>query len=544
MLKKSLILLPIVASLFAMQVANAENRCLRLMDKLVEGDSIDFSWCGLASADIPATVTYLKQHPEIHSADFSYSNRSLADVKKIAEVRSLKTLSMIGTGLDSQSAAVLLKEKHLTSLDISDNETLGDDLVDALANNNTLTTLSMQNVRASDKTAFALQYNSTLTTLNLGYNNLTDQGIKALATVSSIRDLSISDNNATEAGIMAIAKDTSLQAIDLGDMPVSPAIASVLAKNPQLKKLGLYGTTFGDDAAAALAHNSTIQSLDLRGTKITIKGMTSIATLSALEEVNVDRTEVGAGVGQAFANHPRLKALELGYSPISFQDVLAISRLPKLEILSVSGASLDDKAATQLTNLTNLREIWIDAYDMSDAGILKIIQMPKLRVLALNVKIFSDQALQAIADKKLDLAYLGSQVPFIGNKLKLLAAGTKLKALWLLSDSVSDLGVMALAKSSSIEQLDLRLNSEISDIGAQALASDPKLSVLLLDSGDITQEGIDMLQKSDIAFLDAFQFPFFKASAKTSRYIKDKVDQYCNGAHQNRRLCRQYQRMQ
>lgn len=544
MMKKSFLVLPLAACLFALQIAHAENRCLRMLDKYVDKETIDLSWCTLKAEEMPLVLDYIKQHPTIHSVDLSSSNPSADDLTKLTANKSITKITMMGANLDGELASILVKDKYLTELDISDNKAIGDGMTVALATNTTLASLTLRYINATDKTAFALRGNNTLNSVDISYNSLTDNGAFAL-TKMNLRVLGIGTNDLTEKGLIAVAQIPTLQSLDIAGASMTVDLAKAIAKNSQLQELQLYNTGFSDEAAAAFAHNSSLQVLNLIYNPITNKGLTALATISSLREINLNSTNISEGAAQSFINHPNLENISLGNANNTYADVVALSRIPKLQEIGISGYGLDDKSAALLATCRNLTSLYMGTGDMTDQGILTLVKMPKLKVIALGAKSFSNDVLQAIADKKkVDLVYLLSDLPLIGDKLKILAAGKGIKAVWLFNDRISDLGVMALAKSTSIKELDLSLNEDISDVGAAALASNKVLREIALDSRVMTQDGLDQLNNSDIPFVSAYIIPFLKnADIKASKFKQRYIDTYCNGMHQNPKLCRKYKKL-
>lgn len=535
MIKKSLVLLPLIAGLLTMQSSYAQSRCTKMLDKYVDGNTLDLSWCRIASDDVPAVAQFIKKH-HIASADLSGGSYTVDDIQRLTASTALKKVVMNYAGLNAETASALLEDAYLTSLDISSNEAIGDGMVEELSENTSLTYLSIENIGATDKTIFALRGNRKLQSLMFGFNMVTDAGAIFVAKNLNLREVSIGGTTMTEAGYLAIAAMPYLQKIDAPYLAMTPAVATQLAKNTQVRELDFFQTNFNDQDAAALSKSSSLQVLNLRQEPITNKGVSALANMASLTNLKIDGA-TDTGVALPFTNHQNLKELQIGSTQLSYSDVLAISRIPKLEILSTDSV-LDDKGAAQLLSLHNLKEIWLDVTGLSDQSIINLINLPRVTVIALSTRTYSDDVLQAIANKKkVELAYLNSVSHLIGDKLKIIAASNTLEALWILDDHVSDLGTMALVNNKSIKQLDIRLN-DISDISADLLAKSTTIQQLLVWSHVMTQEGVDALNNSDIPYVDAALVPHLKPSLVASKYKQYYLASKCIGRQQNSRTCR------
>src|SRR5437868_629569 len=119
-------------------------------------------------------------------------------------------------------AASILKrikdnDLSLTKLDLSGQNLQGSDiqaLIEALAQNTTLTTLDVGNSQIGDEEAKALAQNTTLTTLYVSGSRIGDEGAKALTQNTTLTTLYIGYNQIGDEGAKALAQNTTLTTLD------------------------------------------------------------------------------------------------------------------------------------------------------------------------------------------------------------------------------------------------------------------------------------------------------------------------------------------
>src|SRR3990167_6516294 len=130
-MKKSFLMLTLLSASLAVLPAFAQNRCLQQLDQRVKNHKLDLSFCQLQDNDMQTVVTYIKQHPSINK------------------------LSLLSNDIHS-SGAVILSTAAIKSLNLDENA-LDDAGVTALANNATLTHLSLRlNDKITDQGAITL----------------------------------------------------------------------------------------------------------------------------------------------------------------------------------------------------------------------------------------------------------------------------------------------------------------------------------------------------------------------------------------------------
>ena len=157
--------------------------------------------------------------------------------------------------------------------------------LEALENNNTVTTLDLGGSNIGDKgaeaLAKALKNNNTVTILNLWDNNIGVEGAKALSEALEnneiVTALYLAGNNIGDEGAKALTKSfNTVTTLDLGGSNIgdkgAEALAKALKNNKTVTTLYLGENNIGDEGAKALSealeNNNTVTILDLRENNI------------------------------------------------------------------------------------------------------------------------------------------------------------------------------------------------------------------------------------------------------------------------------------
>src|SRR5579862_7219932 len=155
----------------------ATTNCIRNMDRLVNDDELNLSYCLIKSKDMPSIMAYLAQHPNIKSLNLEMNRIGSSGVAALAKYSGLTTLNVEDNGLNAADAAVLSASNSIETLNISDNK-IGDEGVIALANNTHLKSIYVRNTGCGNTAAIALANSNTLKILDISLdNNFEDTGV-------------------------------------------------------------------------------------------------------------------------------------------------------------------------------------------------------------------------------------------------------------------------------------------------------------------------------------------------------------------------------
>jgi Leucine-rich repeat (LRR) protein len=166
-----------------------------------------------------------------------------------------------------------------------DSATNGDEVAIALAKNTNLGIISLPNSKITDKGAIALATNNGIGRLYLVNNRITDIGAIALAQ-SSLSELSLQGNKITDRGAGEFVFSTLLTLLDLSNNYIGNDGASILSYSKTIINLNLSFNIISDAGAIALAKNrpddSYLRLLDVSFNLIGTKG------LKALKDSGID----------------------------------------------------------------------------------------------------------------------------------------------------------------------------------------------------------------------------------------------------------------
>jgi len=178
----------------------------------------------------------------------------------------MKELDLNDYGLTAEDAQQLVlalgQNTTITTLTLRENR-IGAEGARALAGNTTITTLNLDSNKIGDEGARALAGNTTITTLNLDSNKIGDEGARVLAGNTTITTLSLSWNEIGAEGARALAGNTTITTLDLSWNEIGAEGARALAGNTTITTLNLSWNEIGDEGVRALVRNTTITTLDL-----------------------------------------------------------------------------------------------------------------------------------------------------------------------------------------------------------------------------------------------------------------------------------------
>ena len=239
-------------------------------------------------------------------------------------------------------------------------------------------------------------------------------------------------------------------------------------------------------------------------------------TRVAINGVPADSPE---SISELLGDLGQFRDLELSRAVANDQELQAVSRLTFLESCAISGALVTDDVVSYLLPLKNLEGIVLSNGPLTGANLGRLRACPKLASLYLgHLKEFSPEAAGQICEisslrrfsvyftpfKDADVATLArnknwtylqfTKTEITDSALESLATLPRLTHLSVGEDGVTSAGIQSLAKSESIEWMDLRFSKNLDDATTDALAKMPRLrKVMLLDKNNISAEAVKRL---------------------------------------------------
>ncbi|XP_071340975.1 uncharacterized protein [Trachinotus anak] len=225
----------------------------------------------------------------------SIKQTKVEDVSALAELSSLQTLNLDGTGVTEVSLKYLATLPSLSSLSLAGIPVADGNHALQIISGLKLTHLTLPG-RHSVKDS-GLSYLSDLSLLSeldlTDYTQVTDQGVKQLSNMMRLKKLSLSNTQVTDAGLPSLCGLQELQELCLDRTAVtSRGVAELIVCLPHLQVLGLASTQVGDTVVRkGLIRCSQLVKLNLSRTRITDHGLKYLKHMR-LAQVNLDGTGV------------------------------------------------------------------------------------------------------------------------------------------------------------------------------------------------------------------------------------------------------------
>ncbi|KAF1373161.1 hypothetical protein PFLUV_G00257440 [Perca fluviatilis] len=225
----------------------------------------------------------------------SIKQTKVRDVSALAELSSLQTLNLDGTGVTESSLEHLATHPALTSLSLAGIPEADGNHALQIISGLKLTHLTLPGRHSvTDSGLSFLSRLSQLLELDLtDYTHVTDQGVSQLSIMTRLKKLSLSNTQVTDAGLPSLRGLQDLQELCLDRTAVtSRGVAELISCLPHLQVLGLASTQVGDTVVRrGLIRCNQLVKLNLSRTRITDHGIKFLKRMH-LAQVNLDGTGV------------------------------------------------------------------------------------------------------------------------------------------------------------------------------------------------------------------------------------------------------------
>lgn len=343
-----------------------------------------------------------------------------------------------------------------------------------------LTLLSLASREIDDAAAEALAGSPWLgevERLELWGSGLTWRGVVSLLgapALASLSHLNVSENVVSEEpdALVLPAVGHQLRHLDLEGCGVGDVLVTALAGSPSMRALEvllLAGNAVGDAGVKALVASpylGQVQALSLSGNAIGDEGVEALAASSLMRAVGKKMGDLSGNV-------------------VGDRGVAALAgsvHLPRFEMLNLSDNELGPLGAEALAsspNVAGLRYLWLQKNAIGNGGLCALFESPFLDGL-----------------ETLNLRYCG--VTEAGLRSLAPSGLPSLRNLWLDGCRLGDAGVVALARSpwlSQVERLGLN-DTGCGERGVEALAASPytgRLRALELGDNTLGDRGVSAL---------------------------------------------------
>ncbi|XP_070709452.1 uncharacterized protein [Pempheris klunzingeri] len=225
----------------------------------------------------------------------SIKQTKVKDVSALAELSSLQTLNLDGTGVTESSLEHLATHPALSSLSLAgipvDDGNQALQIISGLKL--TQLTLPGRHLVTDSGLSFLCRLHLLLELDLTDYTQVTDQGVNQLSTMTRLKKLSLSNTQVTDAGLPSLCGLLELQELCLDRTAVtSRGVSELITCLPHLQVLGLASTQVGDTVVRrGLIRCNQLLKLNLSRTRITDHGLKFLKHMR-LAQVNLDGTGV------------------------------------------------------------------------------------------------------------------------------------------------------------------------------------------------------------------------------------------------------------
>ena len=287
-----------------------------------------------------------------------------------------------------------------------------------LKTNTTLQTLDINSRDPSyiNSLVEALKQNKTLKTLSIQYTHFDDDNEGAIVLANSLNstsliNLSLDTNNITDAGTVALAKaletNTTLKSFSIENNKISTtgadALAESLKANKNLEKFEFKYNTQPKDSGAtlinALLHNTILKTFVFNNAVIDVKAIANVfgkggnTTITNLDISSNPKTNVYIGN-------------DIEYIPFDVKALaIALKNNTTLTNLNISNNAIDDAGAQALAgalNNTKLTELYINGNNIANDGAKALADALKtnttLQIVKLSANKFDDIGIKYLTE--------------------------------------------------------------------------------------------------------------------------------------------------
>jgi internalin A len=238
-----------------------------------------------------------------------------------------------------------------------------------------------------------------------------------------------------------------------------------------------------DSDMPLLVQLKELKRLDLSLTRISDRGLRSLKTAGAIEELNLNFAEQITDDGAATVKGwKHIRRLNLRGTKITDATLEFLSTVPSLEWLDIGWAQITDTGLGHLAALTNLRHLAMGGNKLTDTSLEFLRQTPQLEYLDLGGTQRTDSGLWT-----LQLTDAGIQS---------VAAVTELRDLSLAGTPVTGRGLKMLASLAKLERLNLQGCRKLKDDAATVLAGFKHLRTLDLKESSLETESVKRIREA------------------------------------------------
>jgi hypothetical protein len=306
-----------------------------------------------------------------------------ADIERVAELKTLKRLDLSLTYISDRGVERLKQLAQLEDLNLYAAEFITDAALAFLRGHRQLKTL---NLRGTDVTDTSLAYAAelpNLKSLDISFTQITDVGMEHLASLTQIEELNLGGNKISGGGLHVLKLLPRLKKLSFYGIQRRNAgwcWAPVLT-DLELETIGLLGgledLNLGLGVGLGTPRPSDLGPADgeaecriAGGTRITDLGLSKVAQLVKLRQLDLSGASITANGVKALAQLPELRHLSLwNAAGVDDSAATALATLGALTSLDLSNTKVGDETLRRLTKLSTLRKLYVSETQVTSEGI-------------------------------------------------------------------------------------------------------------------------------------------------------------------------------
>lgn len=410
-------------------------------------------------------------------------------LKKLASADTLETLSLaVEPVKDAGAAVIAVRFSALAALTLRWCELTSKGAA-AVAQLPTLRSLDLtQNaLGAAASKAFA---KASVEHLFLDNCQLTDKGFDGIGKLQSLRTLSVKNNKLTASSVKILKGLTALETLNVSMNRFADAIKAFPIL-PQLRHLDVSFVGFGAPGLAAILELTKLRSLELQGNSVWEAETRLLPRLKELQRLNLYGARVD---GTALAKLQQLRVLLVKDAKLTAPGLTAIAELPHLLELDARGGDVG-AAFESLAQLRSLARLWCSDTRIAGPALHAVATRTRLSELGLTNCDFGPKHCGALAGasglQRVDVSFNGAIANSAGDVAKL----PLLHTLHAKACGITDTAVAALASTPSLQDLALDGNP-LTDGAVPKLRAADGLRQLGISETEITKAGVRELRSS------------------------------------------------
>src|SRR5215510_4216693 len=309
----------------------------------------------------------------------------------LANMKNLRRLTLVGTlitdnGLKYLSDLIGMEELDLYGVKVTDAG------VEHLRKLTRLRRLNLLGAQITDASVEILARFQELNELNLYRSQISNAGLAKLQQLPHLKRLDLRYSGVTNSGVralQAVLPDCQVSYVDVTP-PVSGTQASAPSGRDE-KAVARWVESLGGQVQII---DGQVRSISLVRVPFTDAQLKYLVTLSGLEKLNLEATDVSDMGLESLSRQTRLYDLNLSFTSVSDRGLVSLKPLTRLRRLAMVGVRAVGPGFSHLEGLTALRELDLTTTSVTDEALVHIANMTGLERLALSNSDVSDAGLE------------------------------------------------------------------------------------------------------------------------------------------------------